>query len=293
MRDAKLIATTEIDVDDIRIENRMRPTSDVAITSLIASIKEIGLQQEIHVRKSRHRKGHLYLISGGHRIEAFRQMKRQKIPCKVWDCTDDWAKLAEIDDNLAHAELAPLDLAVFLANRKTIYERMYPETKNGGNRGNQHTGGRQNDNLSFCQSVSAQRDMSARNVERLVAAGQGLDQKAIALLRAAPRRVTLVDLQVIAKAEPDARPIICRELSRGKAKSAKEVLDRRKHPGAKVASPSDLELRKLDDAWARASKAAKRRFVVAHADDLRDLLSDDHAAGPDTGEVAFGSRRAL
>ena len=43
------------------------------------------------------------------------------------------------------------------AERKQIYETLHPEAKNGGDRGNQHTGGkiRQMDNLSVCQSYAA------------------------------------------------------------------------------------------------------------------------------------------
>lgn len=271
MREAKLLATTEIDVDAFRVQDRLRPVPDMSVTSLIASIKEIGLQQEIHVRKSRHRDGHLHLISGGHRTEAYRRMSWQKIPSNIWDCSNDWAALAEIYDNLAHTDLEPLDMAVLMATHKGVYERMFPEAKAVAFKGNRHTGSQANDIMSFTRSVAQNRNMSARHIERLVAARQALDKPAIALLRQSRSRVTLADLQVIAKATPDERPIICREMSQGKVKSAKEVLDRCKHPGAKAGTPADLELRKLDDAWACAFNAARRRFVDAHAAELRDL----------------------
>lgn len=284
-RDAKLLATMDIDVADIRVDQRLRPHSEKAVASLIASIEEIGLQAEIHVRKVAHQGGILRLIAGLHRIEAFKRMGRQTIPCKVWDCTDDWARMAEIDDNLAHTDLSPLDLAIFLAERKAVYERMYPEAKHGGARGNQHTGGRQNDIISFCQSAAEKIDKSVRHVEKLVAAGQGLEPEAIALLRTAPRRVSLADLQELAKCEPGFRTMVCRELSLGKVKSVKQVLDRQKAPGASLKNDKDTEFRKLNDAFARASKATRMRFVDAHREALAQLLAESAAADDAPADV--------
>ena len=136
---AKLLETVELPIRQIGTSDRLRPISETAVLSLMASIEEIGLQSEIHVRRVRHQGGKLKLIAGGHRLEAVSRLGCTSIMAKVWDCTDDWALMAEIDDNLAHTDLSPLDLAVFLAERKVVYERMYPETKHGGNRGNQYT----------------------------------------------------------------------------------------------------------------------------------------------------------
>ena len=40
-------------------------------------------------------------------------------------------------------QLGVLELAQSLERRKVIYEKLYPETKRGGDKGNQHTGGKQ------------------------------------------------------------------------------------------------------------------------------------------------------
>lgn len=277
---ATLLEITELPIRDIDTEGRLRPINEASVISLMASIEEIGLQSEIHVRRIRHQGGRLRLIAGGHRLEALSRLGCTSVAAKVWDCTDDWALMSEIDDNLAHADLGALDLSVFLAERKTVYERMYPEAKNGGNRGNQHTGGWQNDIMSFCQSVAEQKDMSKRQIERLVSAGQALDRSAIEQLRRAPQKVTLADLQTIAKCTNSSdRQLICTALSNGTAKSAKAALDAKSaKPGDAKQSPADQQAKALKDAWARASMSARRQFVEDHFEALEKLLV--HGAGP-------------
>ena len=279
----KLLGTQEVRISDIDVSGRMRPVSELAVVSLMASLQEIGLQSEIQLRKVRHQGGRLKLIAGAHRIEAHIRLGCTSISAKIWDCTDDWAEMAEIDDNLAHAELSPLDLSVFLARRKVVYERQYPSAAQGGARGNQHTGGWQTDTMSFCQSVAEQKAMSERQIRRLVAAGEALDQEAIALLRLSPNRVTLSDLQTLGKCgDAKARRAVCEALSRCESKNAAAALKAHKAPpGQKAISTVDRQYGKIDEAWIRASKAAKRQFVDRHASELRAFLLDALEEGDD------------
>ncbi|MCF6233286.1 MAG: hypothetical protein L3J36_09355 [Rhodobacteraceae bacterium] len=205
------------------------------------------------------------------------------IRAKVWDCTDDWAALIEIDDNLAQADLNDLDLAVFLAERKTIYERMPPAAKHGGKRGNHHTGGYQNDILSFCQTMSESRGVSRKTIERLVAAGNALLPREIEQLRSAKQAPSLSDLVIIGKCgEAADRAAICTAFFEGTAKSAKEVMDRKKAPGTAVKDPVEGDLKRLNDAFDRASVKAKRRFVRERRGVLQ-IMMDGDAAEPSEG----------
>ncbi len=271
---AKLIGIQELPLREINTSSRLRPVSELAVTSLMASLMEIGQQSEIHVRRVRHQSNRLVLMAGAHRVEAHGRLGCTSISAKVWECTDDWAQMAEIDDNLAHAELNPLDLSVFLARRKTVYERMYPETKAKAFKGNRHTGNLASDVLSFARSVAEQRDLSTRQIERLVAAGTALDEETIGLLRQSPNRVTLSDLQTLGKCgDATARRAVCEVLSRGEAKNAKAALDAQSAAPSKTAiSPIDAETQKVKAAWARASKAARRRFVEDHRAELEALM---------------------
>ncbi len=282
---AKLLFTGELPIRDIDVSDRLRPLSETAVVSLMASIEEVGQQSEIHVRKIRHQGGRMKLILGRHRIEALSRLGCTSIASKLWDCTDDWARMAEIDDNLAHADLNALDLAVFLAERKTVYERMYPEAKWGA-KGRLSANGSQTDTMSvwgseasdiasFATSVAEQRNLSERQIRRLVAAGQALDRETIQQLRNAPNRVTLADLQTLAKCGVEAdRRAICAALAAGEAKSAKAALTaRHAKPGDAARQPADLDARRLADAFARASQEGRKRFARDHLEALQKLIA--------------------
>ncbi len=278
MRPPRLIEVREIPLDDIDTSNRLRPVSETAVKSLAHSIETQGLLSEIQVRKIK-KTGKLRLIAGGHRIAAFRALGHAAIPAKIWDCTDDWADLAEIDDNLAHAELNTLDLAVFLARRKEVYERAYPETKAATGADLVAKRWDTADNMSVVSFVTATADkmgVDERTIRRLVAAARTLGPREIKELRDAPKRVSLSDLQEIAKCgDPTDRYEICRALGDGTAKSAKEVLARKKTPGSAAKGPVETALGKLGDAFARAPKEARRRFVGDHRDELLELLGQE------------------
>lgn len=252
--------------------DRLRPVSEAGVQSLIASIEETGVMKDaIHVRKKKD--GKLYLIAGAHRLEAARRLGWAEIEAKVWtDVTDDWARLIEIDDNLAGAELSALDTAVFYASRKAVYERLHPETK----RGVAGAAARWDatDIVSFASATAEKFGISTRTVERMVAAGTRLGPDEVAKLRAAPKPVTLKDLTEIGQInQPTERYDVVRLLSQGEAKSAADARRALKPtPDAPVKDPLAEALKTLMQAWDRAPMAARRQFVDAKGVDLARML---------------------
>ena len=199
MREAKLLETRDVHPTEIETSQRLRPASEAAIETIIASVEQLGLiKDEIIVRKVKHRGGKLVLVAGLHRLEACRRMDWM-VPAKIFDCTDDWAQLMEVDDNLAGAELGALDSAIFLATRKRIYESLHPEAKHGGDR---RSADFQVDFVSvrsFAAVTAEKFGLTERHVRRLVSAGEKLATPEINDLRRAPRPITLKDLQEFAK----------------------------------------------------------------------------------------------
>ena len=268
-------------VAEVQSTGRLRPVSEAGVESLLASIGEIGVMKDaIHVRQKKN--GQLFLIAGGHRLEAARRLGWDEIEAKVWtDVTDDWARLMEIDDNIAGAELNALDTALFLAERKRVYEKLHPETK-AGVAGGLARQGLASDIVSFADASAEKFGVSKRHIERMVAAGTRLDPRDVALLRKAPRPITLKDLAEIAKInEPTDRYEVVEALAEGRAKSAADArrsIDASEGSGASIADPVEAALKALKTAWSRAPKEARRRFCRDHGDELAALL---YEGGPE------------
>lgn len=126
------LASIEVGTD------RARDLDPAWAEGLAGSIAAQGLMQPIVVRPLDGRYG---LVAGLHRLEAFRLMGRETIPAVLHALfTEDEAKLAEVMENLARNELIALDRCHHLFELKQVWERLYPQAKHGGDRGNQHTG---------------------------------------------------------------------------------------------------------------------------------------------------------
>lgn len=289
MSSPRLLPIDQCPVAEIEARGRLRPVSEAAVESLIASITELGVMKDaIHVRQIRHKGGALVLIAGAHRLEAAKRMGWETVPAKVWtDVTDDWARLMEIDDNLAGAEMNALDTAVFLATRKAVYERLHPETKQGV-AGGLARQGLATDIVSFAASTAEKFGLSTRQIERIVAAGSRLGPDQVAALRQAPRPVTLKDLADIAKiGEATDRYAVVDRLSAGKAKSAADALRSLKAEAggcAVIKDPVQEALKVLSTAWSRAPMAAKRRFIAEYLPEIEAVLERSDGRLEDAAE---------
>jgi ParB family transcriptional regulator, chromosome partitioning protein len=279
MKTPTLTTIERVTLGEIAVRDRLRPVSEAAVESLVASITELGVMKDaIHIRKRKD--GKLVLIAGGHRLEAAKRLGWSDIPAKVWtDVTDDWARLMEVDDNIAGAELNPLDTAVFLAERKAIFERLHPETKQGISGALARWDATDTMSIaSFTRATAEKFAMSERHVRRLALVGRNLGADAIRL-RGAKQQVTLKDLTEISKiGEVSERHAVIDALVEGSAKSAGEARRAFKAREAGVEpvfkDPVEEAYRALIALWARAPKAAKRRFADELAVELDGLLSD-------------------
>ncbi|MFD1342915.1 ParB/RepB/Spo0J family partition protein [Litorisediminicola beolgyonensis] len=260
------MSLTELPVSDIVAKDRLRPVSTAGVEAVMASITELGFMKDpIHVRKMR-KSGEFRLLAGGHRLEAARRLGWETIPVTAWDCNDDFARLMEIDDNLAGAELTALDSAVFLAARKRVYEKMFPQA--AAATGADLVAKRWNTAdimsvVSFASTTAEKFGLTERHVRRLVSAGGNLGPDEVAKLRAAPRSVTLKDLMVIGKiGNPVERYHVVEALADGSERSAAAALKAYHSVGERPADsdPVEQSYRKLVILYDRAPAAAKRLF---------------------------------
>ncbi len=164
--------TVLLELNRIDLGQRLRTINNGTVQHLAESVKIHGLQYPIQVRME----GDRYtLVSGAHRLQAARHLGWTHIEAFVLDLLDeDTLALLEIDENLMRAELNPLDRGVFLARRKEIYERLYPETKRGGDRRSSNYQG-QNDGAShrgFVAETSSFTPFSPWTIRRALRIGE-------------------------------------------------------------------------------------------------------------------------
>lgn len=261
-------------VADIQVEERLRVASPTAVASIVSSIQEVGsILKPLLVRRV---KTGYRLIDGLHRLFAAKELGLEEVPVKVTECTNDQAIRIEVDANLAGAPLSALDMAVFLAAHKELYEKDHPETAQG--KAGATSRWNATDKMSVASYAANAAEVfgkSERQIFRLISVGEKLSNEETAQLRQAPNRVQFTDLEQIAKCGDEAdRRAICQALGDGKAKSAKEVLSAKKAPGATEQSAPEQQLSKLGDAWARASKRARLDFVELNRKALTELLAE-------------------
>ena len=268
MNTPTLLKIDTLNLHEIEVGSRLRPVSHAAVESLVASINELGVMKDaVHVRKRKD--GRFVLIAGAHRLAAATELGWFTIQAKVWtDVTDDWAQLMEVDDNIAGAELSPLDTAVFLAQRKAIYQRLHPETKRGvaGALARWDDATANVAVASFVKTTAEKFCMSERKVFMLLAAGANLNPGDSQKLREAPQQVSLKDLGELAKLAWSAeRSAVIDALVGGTAKSAAEARRawKARETGFQtpVKDPVEEAFTALLKLWSRAPEAAKRRFV--------------------------------
>ncbi|MGH1577737.1 ParB/RepB/Spo0J family partition protein [Planktotalea sp.] len=110
---------------------RARSYDPLKAQALAGSIAAQGLFHPISLRPVT---GGYLLVSGLHRYRAVEMTGATEIEARVTDLSDDEARLVEVMENLARAELIALDRCQHLYELKQSYERQYPEAANGGDR---------------------------------------------------------------------------------------------------------------------------------------------------------------
>ena len=139
--------TWPIGLDLIHIGPRLREVDEAAVQRLAESMDRIGLQNPIQVRHNFGidpdtgeyerdlDQGGFALVAGATRIAAARRLGWGRIEAFVLDDpSPDMLSLVEVDENLARAELTPLDRGRFVARREELRKKLYPEAQHGGDR---------------------------------------------------------------------------------------------------------------------------------------------------------------
>lgn len=250
---------------DIDRSSRLRPVDHAQAMLIAASMAESGLRTPIEVRAAPKKSAQPYvLVIGGHRCEAAAILGWETIDAIVLDLTADEARLREIDENLYRAELNALDQAVFLAERKAIYERLHPETKHGGDRKSDQVAIFGNLIPRFTEEVQDRLGLSERSVYRILQRARIADDVRASLAGTKIAR-SGSELDALARLEPAQQRAVVGRILADPARAptvsaALAALDGARREAPKPAA--DLQYEALLKAWKAAGSAARERFAA-------------------------------
>lgn len=259
--------TVWIKLDRITDTDRLRPVDEAWVAALAESIRDHGLEQPIVVRPTPTSETGAYaLVAGCHRLAAVRLLGQTEIEAVVRDLSDDEARLVEIDENLMRRELDPLDRAVFLAERKIVYERMYPESAHGkAKKPKRNQGDGKVANIAtfarFSADAAKATGLSERSVQLACRIYGELGPEGIALLRGTPLAGNQSQLLLLARMSADERRRAIEAAVAAKAATVSAAL-RSVGAGRPDLGADEAQFRKLCELWGRSGAKARRRFLA-------------------------------
>ncbi|HZK43073.1 MAG TPA: MT-A70 family methyltransferase [Syntrophomonadaceae bacterium] len=211
-----------IKVSEIKENTGRREAETYKVKELAESIEQIGLINPITVTEFNNQ---YMLVAGLHRLEAYKLLNRKEIEANVIKGTELELELVEIDENLIRNELHYIDLDDLTIRRKVIYEKMHPETKDGGDRGNQYTGGRRtlcpSGKPTFSKDTATKTGESERNVRRSIQRAREIIPEAKPILK--EKEITKTEATELARKTPEEQKKIIDVLKEGKASSINQA----------------------------------------------------------------------
>ena len=263
---------TELPIVEITVpKDRLRPISEAKVTALMQVIGDGRFLGAITVRRSGKTNT---LIDGAHRLEAMRRLGRELIRADVLDCNAGEARRLEITGNIT-AGMTPLQDAIFLGVYQAEYEKLHPETKRGV-AGALAKHGLQAANLQFADLIAETRQVSPGQVVRIITAGRRLTQDERDALQAAPHRIAISEIEKLGKIgdQPLRARAVGALLEGQKVAAALKAAKAEETGELPVKDPVEVEFLAIAKAWARASMAAKRRFVEAQFEEVLDIAQN-------------------
>ena len=268
-----LIPTVEVKINPGR-----RTANADHIRELAKSISEIGLLNPITV-DHRH-----VLIAGLHRLEATKLLNWPEIECTVSSLEGLQAELAEIDENFIRNDLSPVEYGELLLRRKAIYELLYPEARNGGDRKSEKIRSAKcaSDSVkSFVDDTAEKLGVNPSTVRRQIQTAKNLAPEAKEIIRNADAKITKKDALKLSRMEPEQQKEAASQLASGEIRSVGEyqaaqddTVQSQGHP------PDDTQPEPTPEDEARTASPAQsfalsgKRFETV-AESIADLKNPD------------------
>ncbi len=255
-------------IDTIDASDRLRPVEPSHVALIAASIEERGLEQPIIVRPV----GDGYKLTiGAHRLAAAKELGWTELQVGsqviIREEDDLDAKISEIDENLARHELNALDRALFLAERKRVYE----EKQRGRGRGGDRKSDKFREEIKsqslridlsprFTEEAAERVGLSERTVQLALRIASGLDREAMQALRGTRIERNQAELLALVDLTVAQQRAAAKEIASG----IKTVREARVTIGVDKPVSDDPQGRAyaaLLAAWAKADAKTKKAFL--------------------------------
>ena len=202
-------------------DTRLRALDPDWAAALAAMMSESGQNTPIDVVRAG---AGFVLVAGLHRLEAARRLKWRTIRVQILppeamttgsgtarsEATapeaGDTLRRHEILDNLARKDLNALERCAGLAELKQVHERLYPQTRKGGDRKSQtfqDTNRNQTAIFAFCHHAADATGLSDRAVRLAIAIWQGLSADSRKRLKGTPTAEKQSELKARSDLAPD------------------------------------------------------------------------------------------
>ncbi|MBN8999076.1 MAG: ParB N-terminal domain-containing protein [Rhizobiales bacterium] len=242
--------------------DRLRGVNPDQALLIASSFAARGQDTPIQVRTA-NKAGKHVLIIGGHRIEAARIAGWPDIEAFVRDVSADEARQIEIDENVYRAELSDLDRAVFLAEKKRLYEKANPAAKHGGDRRSDQVAIFGNLVPRFTEEVCDRLGLSERSVSRILKRAT-LSAEIRSRIANTPLARNGSELDALVKLEPEQQAAVVERLLAADAPARNVGEAVRAIAGVRpaVKAGADLEFEAFLRAWKAAGAAARGRILA-------------------------------
>lgn len=233
-----------INIGDIKITNKRRKLND--LTELKNSIKSVGLINPITVTEN------YQLIAGYHRLEACKELDWKTIPAQIIKVNELTAELIEIDENLIRNELTVLERGEILKRRKEIYEAMYPDTKQGGDRKSNEFYSKRNNFVlnSFSEDTANKTGFSSRTIQQEVQIASKLDEEVKEIIRDTDLADNKTELLKLARQSKEKQKELVEKIVTGISKNINDARKQIAFEEKKIISIDELKNNKYSVIYA-------------------------------------------
>lgn len=265
--------TELVEISQITISGQGRSLKQEWVEELARSIDVLGMFQPVVVTPD------FRLVAGRHRVEACKSLGWTHVPVTVRDYSDMEARLATIDENLVRNNLTALEEGEQLAERQSIYQALYPETRRGV-AGAKARHGSANEVLSFAEDTAAKTGQSTRNVQRKISIVDRLYDEVKDAIRDTPLADSYADLRRLPDYTSEMQEEIIAMVRAGKAKTVadalnliqKETMLPRNSDADKVAR-AKLAVNKASLHLNKISKVAFDSLTLDEKQDIKDSIA--------------------